>query len=153
MFDPNRELLSTLAATCAARLAADAGDDGAWRELGEARAAAGDGDPDLAAAIASRDPAKLHALAEQWAAGGRLLPAGDRETLKRAMKAFRKSLKVTQLDAESKLSRSPMTRGAESGIVGIEPPPRYSRAVWEELVRQGRLVAGRRGTYELPPGG
>jgi len=40
-----------------------------------------------------------------------------------------------------------------SDIVGIVPPERYPRAVWDHLVRQKRLLADGQGTYELPPGG
>ncbi|MCB9908556.1 MAG: hypothetical protein H6830_12620 [Planctomycetes bacterium] len=77
----------------------------------------------------------------------------DRDVLKRAMKAYRKTLKVTILAAESSLGGGPMSGGRKSSIVGITPPDRYPREVWEELVRQGRLLGGTRGTYELPPGG
>ena len=42
------------------------------------------------------------------------------ETLKSALKAFRKRLKVTRLDAESKLGGGrPTTAGRQSGIVAI----------------------------------
>jgi hypothetical protein len=71
------------------------------------------------------------------------------EDLKRALKAFKKRLKLTRLDAESQLSRSPMTSGRDSGIVAITPPDQFPAAVWEELVRQGRLKSAGHGTYEL----
>jgi hypothetical protein len=35
--------------------------------------------------------------------------------------------------------------------VAVTPPDRYPRAVWDELVRQGRLKDARHGMYELPP--
>ena len=96
----------------------------------------------------------LKALREEWFGGKRHLPACDRGVLKRAMKAYRKSLKVTRLAAESKLGGGPMSGGSDSLVVGIQPPPRYPHAVWMELVRQGRLATDRNQvTFELPPGG
>ena len=78
-------------------------------------------------------------------------PAGPppKEELKAAMKAFKKRLKLTQLDAESKLSRRPTTSGQGSGIVAITPPNQFGQAVWDELVKQGKLKHAGRGTYEL----
>jgi hypothetical protein len=74
-----------------------------------------------------------------------------REQLKAAFKAFKKRLKLTRLDEESKLSRSPTTKGAGSGIVAIMPPDQFPPAVWDELVRQGKLKKAGHGTYELVP--
>jgi hypothetical protein len=75
------------------------------------------------------------------------LPTNDQ--LKAAFKAFRKRLKLTQLGEESKLSRSPLTSGRGSAIVGIVPPSQFPQSVWDELVRQGKLKNAGRGTYEL----
>ncbi|MHC4414816.1 MAG: hypothetical protein ACYS0G_05985 [Planctomycetota bacterium] len=69
--------------------------------------------------------------------------------LKRAMKAFRKRLKLTRLGEESKLSRRAMTSGRKSAVVAIMPPHQYPREVWDELVRQGRLKDAGGGFYEL----
>jgi hypothetical protein len=69
--------------------------------------------------------------------------------LKQALKAFKKRLKLTRLDAESKIGRNPVTSGRESGIVAITPPGEFRQAIWDELVRQGRLKHAGRGTYEL----
>lgn len=73
------------------------------------------------------------------------------EQLKHAMKAFRKRLKLTKLDEESKLGRTgnPMSGGKHSQIVAIMPPREYPQAVWDELVKQGRLKPSGRGFYEL----
>jgi hypothetical protein len=71
------------------------------------------------------------------------------EELKRAFKAFKKRLKLARLDAESQLSRSPVTSGKDSGIVAITPPNQFPLEVWEELVRQGKLKKAGHGTYEL----
>lgn len=71
------------------------------------------------------------------------------EELKSAFKAFRKRLKLSRLDAESKLGRSPLSSGKSSAIVAIQPPNQFPNAVWEELVRQGRLKRAGRGFYQL----
>ncbi len=72
-----------------------------------------------------------------------------KEELKKAMKAFRKRLKVTKLDDESRLGYGAMTGGGKSGIVAISPPNQYSNAVWEELAKQGKLKYVGQGLYEL----
>ncbi len=74
------------------------------------------------------------------------------EELKKALKAFKKRLKLTRLDAESKLGGGPLSKGGGSGIVAIAPPAEYPQAVWDELVRQGKLARAGQGTYELVEG-
>jgi hypothetical protein len=71
------------------------------------------------------------------------------ETLKAALKAFRKRLKLTRLDDESALRGGHTTSGRSSGIVAITPPNDFPVEVWEELARQGRLKKAGRGMYEL----
>jgi hypothetical protein len=71
------------------------------------------------------------------------------ETLKAALKAFKKRLKLTQLDQESRIGRGPMSGGQKSTIVGIVPPDQYPRAVWEELVKQGKLKHAGQAFYAL----
>ncbi len=79
---------------------------------------------------------------------GAELPAGvDAAQLKYALKAFRKRLKLTRLDDESRLGYGAMSSGGRSGIVAIPPPTRYPQAVWDELVAAGQ--AARRGTRAL----
>lgn len=73
------------------------------------------------------------------------------EQLKMAMKAFRKRLKLTKLDAESRVGRSPLSGGAKSGIVAIEGPRDFPLAVWEALANEGKLKRSGRGFYELGP--
>jgi hypothetical protein len=77
------------------------------------------------------------------------------EQLKHAMKAFRKRLKLTKLDEESKLGRTgnPMSAGKKSQVVAIMAPREYSQAVWDELVRQGKLKPSGGSFYELAEGG
>jgi hypothetical protein len=151
MATPPPTLLSRSLAALSAELEADASAPDAWERAQRALADAGDDEPELRAALEARDREALRAIVAGWASGRRLLPVHDREVLKHALKAFRKSLKVTRLDAESKIGRSPTSSGRESGIVGITPPPHYPREIWDELVRQGRLLRDRHGMYELPP--
>lgn len=73
----------------------------------------------------------------------------DPANLKRAMKAFRKRLKLTRLNEESKLGRNPLTSGKQSQVVAIMPPHQYPPEVWGELVRQGKLKEAGKGFYEL----
>lgn len=71
------------------------------------------------------------------------------ETLKAALKAFKRRLKLTQLDDTSRVGRSPMSSGQSSSIAGITAPDQYPRAVWDELVKRGRLKNAGHGTYSL----
>ena len=63
--------------------------------------------------------------------------------------AFKKRLKVTRLDAESQFTRNPLSTGRGSGIVAITPPSQFAQAVWDELVKQGKLKKSGHGMYEL----
>jgi hypothetical protein len=72
----------------------------------------------------------------------------DAEVLKRAYKAFKKRLKLTALDDDSRLGKGPFSGGAK-GLCGITPPGEYPRAVWDELVRQGKLRDAGHGMYEM----
>ena len=78
-------------------------------------------------------------------------PAGSptAEELRNALKAFKKRLKLTRLDDESSLGRGPLSGGKSSGIVAITPPHQYPRAVWDQLVAQGRLKYAGQGMYQL----
>jgi len=146
-FDPQMQLISTLLAGVVAEPTADAWEH-ARSALGPTRAQ----EPELAKMVDARDDTALRATIEAWLSGKKPLPQQDRDVLRRAMKAFRKSLKVTRLDAESSIGGGPMSGGRHSGIRGMKPPDRYPRAVWDELARQGRLVSAGHGIFELPPG-
>jgi hypothetical protein len=76
-------------------------------------------------------------------------PPPTAQELKLAFKAFKKRLKLTRLDAESNISGGPLSSGRDSGIVAITPPNQYPQAVWDELVKQGKLKKAGHGTYEL----
>ena len=73
------------------------------------------------------------------------------EELKKAFKAFKKRLKLTALDEDSRLGKGPFSGGPQ-GVVAITPPNQFPRAVWDELVRQGKLRDAGRGMYELNDG-
>jgi hypothetical protein len=79
-------------------------------------------------------------------------PTPTPQELKAAFKAFKKRLKLTQLDEESRIAGGPLSSGRGSGIIAIAPPVEYPPAVWEELVRQGKLKKAGKGTYELAGG-
>jgi len=71
------------------------------------------------------------------------------QELKTALKAFRKRLKLTQLDADSNISGGPLSGGKRSDIVAISPPNQFPQAVWDELVKQRKLKYIGHGMYEL----
>ena len=72
------------------------------------------------------------------------------EELKSAYQAFKKRMKLTRLDQESRIGRSPMSSGQSSSIAGIIPPDQFPRAIWDELVKQGRLKYAGQGFYAMP---
>ena len=63
------------------------------------------------------------------------------------MRAYRKRLKLTRLDDESRISVSPMTGGKDSQIRAILPPHEYERDIWDELVRQGQAEMRQDGAF------
>ena len=73
----------------------------------------------------------------------------SKEELRLAMKAFRKRLKLTRLDDESRLGYGPMSSGQQSGIAAITPPDQFPKAIWDELARQGKLRRESGGLYSL----
>ena len=109
-FDPEKHLVSTLLAS-----AVEAPSDEAWTRAAEALAKTRPAEPELAGLVQARDAAALGGIVALWRSGKRPLPEQDREVLRRAMKAFRKSLKVTRLDAESSIGGGPMSSGRNSG--------------------------------------
>ena len=70
--------------------------------------------------------------------------------LKSAYNAFKKRWKLTRLDYESRIGKSPLSGGAKNTIVGIAAPREFPKAVWEELVKQGRLKNAGSGLYSMP---
>jgi hypothetical protein len=79
------------------------------------------------------------------------MPSSE-EDLKKALKAFKKRLKLTRLDDESRIGHGPMSGGAQEKIVSIQPPIGFGREIWEELVEKGYLKRDGQGFYELVEG-
>lgn len=73
----------------------------------------------------------------------------DPALLKTAYNAFKKRWKLTRLDYESRIGKSPLS-GSSSSIVGITAPKEYPKSVWEELARQGRIKRAGSGLYSMP---
>jgi hypothetical protein len=76
-------------------------------------------------------------------------PEVTAEQVKEAYKAFKTRLKLTRLDAESRIGVGPLSSGAGWGVTGIVPPHQFPAAVWDELVRQGKLKRQGGGLYSL----
>jgi hypothetical protein len=69
----------------------------------------------------------------------------------KALKAFKKKLKVYRLDDESSMGGGPMSAGRSSAICGITPPGGFPPALWDELVAAGRLTKVESSMYMLTP--
>ncbi|MDB5295864.1 MAG: hypothetical protein JWO31_1847 [Phycisphaerales bacterium] len=78
------------------------------------------------------------------------MPATEEE-LKKALKAFRKRLKLTKLDDDSRLGHGPLS-GSRSTVVAIQPPSGFPREVWAELAEKGFLKSDGGGFYGLVEG-
>jgi hypothetical protein len=80
-------------------------------------------------------------------------PAADepfsKEELKKAYQTFKKRMKLTRLDDESKVGHGPMSGGGRSGVVAISPPNQFPKEIWQELCRQGKLKQAGHGMYEM----
>jgi hypothetical protein len=74
------------------------------------------------------------------------------DELRKALKAFKKRLKLTQLDDDSRLGVGPLKSGSQSKVVSIQPPAGFGREIWEELADKGFLKRDTAGFYELAPG-
>ena len=73
------------------------------------------------------------------------------EVLKHALTAFKKRLKLTRLDQESRLGGGrPTTSGKKSDIAGIIPPNQFPREVWKELAARKQIKDLGGGFYTLP---
>jgi len=71
--------------------------------------------------------------------------------MREALKAFRKRLKLTRLDDESRLGNRQMTGGLKSEVDAIIPPDDYPPTVWKALARAGALKDMGQGFYMLVP--
>ena len=72
------------------------------------------------------------------------------EVKRKAMKAFRRRMKLMRLDHESKLGRSPLTGGKAAAFESILPPQGFPEAVWPALAHDGHLRPTGAGFYALP---
>ena len=112
-------------------------------------AAEADEDADVALPVLERSLEEVQGLIEAWDSGQRALPKRDREILKRALKAYRKRLKLARRDDESSHGRNPLSKGESSGIVGVKAPEQFSREVWDTLIARGVLRDAGYGLLEL----
>ncbi len=101
--------------------------------------------------VGMRDMAGLAEMIEQLRAPAPIdtEDVPDPEICKKALRAFRKRLSLTVLDEQSKLGRSPLTKGSSKGLEAVVPPSEWPDAVWQELVRQGKLRYITQGLYAL----
>lgn len=73
------------------------------------------------------------------------------EILKQAFNAFKKRIKLTKLNDESKLGgHRPTTSGKKSDVMGIIPPNQFGPEVWQALAAQGKLKNMGGGFYSMP---
>jgi hypothetical protein len=79
------------------------------------------------------------------------MPATEEE-LKKALKAFKKRLKLTRLDDDSKIGHGPLSGTGKAETVAIQPPAGFGREIWNELVEKGFLKSDTTGFYELVEG-
>ena len=70
------------------------------------------------------------------------------EDLKKAYRAFKKKLKLQQLEDDSKLGRA-KTTGARTTVLSIQPPACFGREIWTVLAQRGYLKHDGGGCYAL----
>lgn len=98
----------------------------------------------------STNPQPPHPASQQSPADAQsAAEAFDPAKLKLALKAFKKRLKMANLDHDSRLGHGPMSSGGGASIVAIVPPSNYPPAIWDELARVGKLRRAGQGMYEL----
>ena len=79
------------------------------------------------------------------------MPSTDDE-MKKALKAFKKRLKLTRLDDDSKIGHGPMSGGSKDQVVAIQPPSGFGKEIWEELAERGFLKRDGIGFYQFVEG-
>jgi len=140
-------------------LAEDGAEAALWGRLSKALVAAGAPGRDVMPLIMARHLKGVHRLIAVLA--GEEQPESAPETpptvidvpdnVKRdAMKAFRRRLKLTKLDHESRLGVGPLTGGKAAAFESILPPHEFPDEVWKALAADGQLEATGRGFYKLP---
>ena len=93
------------------------------------------------------DPERPVEVPEPEAAPIPSIPEG---VLRDAMRAFRKRVKLTKLDHESKLARSPLSSGKSADFEAILPPNQFAPEVWRSLADRGDLESTGGGFYRVP---
>jgi len=73
------------------------------------------------------------------------------EDEKRAIKSFKKRLKMHQREEDSKLGRA-KTTGLHNSIVAIRPPSEVTRELIDQLVAKHYLIPDGGNFYKLAPG-
>jgi hypothetical protein len=79
------------------------------------------------------------------------MPA-TQDDLKKAMKAFKKRLKLTKLDDDSRLGHGPMSSGSKNQVISIQPPAGFGKEIWEELADLGYLKRDGIGFFQVVEG-
>ena len=74
------------------------------------------------------------------------------DELHKALRAFRKKLKLMRLDDDSKIGHGPMSSGQREKIISMQPPSGFGREIWEELADKGYLKRDGVGFFELVEG-
>jgi len=105
--------------------------------------------------IQSRDIDGLDALLDTIegkvaAAAAAPLPEFPASDLDAAMRAFHKRMKVTRLADESRLGGRYTSGGRHSNIDAMRPPDGFPDAIWQALVRAGKLKDAGGGFYSEP---
>ncbi len=147
--------LLRITATLAAASASDAGPQ--WGAMHKALLKAKVDPKVIMSLVANRDRVRLELLV-RWLSGEEVTVEAPRvrevapidpEVAKAALRAFRKRLKLSRLDAESRLGVGPMTSGKKHEIDAIIAPRDFPVAVWEALVAAGKLRNEQGGFYAL----
>mgnify|MGYP001246170375 CR=1 FL=1 len=133
-----------------------------WGDLHRALADAGIQGGDIMPLILARDMDAISAALDRLDQGLSALDQSEEaeqasptedvpDDIKRqAMKAFRKRLKLTRLDHESRLGVGPLTGGKNASFDSILPPHEFPDVVWKALAAEGQLESTGRGFYQLP---
>ena len=75
--------------------------------------------------------------------------AATEDDLRKALKAFKKRLKLTRLDDDSKIGHGPLSGTGKTQTVSIQPPVGFGKEIWGELAEKGYLKRDGTGFYEL----
>jgi hypothetical protein len=160
---PDPETALAEARQHALALAEDGAEAAIWGRLNKALLAAGAAGRDVMPLIIARNLEGVHrmigvlsgdepaGLTPEAAPEASPAPEAVPDDVKRhAMKAFRRRLKLTRLDHESRLGVGPLTGGKAAEFESILPPRDFGPEVWKALAADGQLEATGRGFYKLP---